>query len=164
MPVDVTIFTDQHRLGAAERALAAVNFTPSIGCDGLAWVPPAGPPRIIEPDLRSAIAARDIEITRQDEKIKGLQKALAASDDSAFNRGHTQGFDKARRKNEEEAAELRRRITVRDDHIKELEGSALSLKNKELVSECGAVHARVKALEEQIRNLKNALGSSASPG
>lgn len=126
MPIDHTIFTDQHRLGAAERALTSAKWVPGLNCEGLVWQPPLGQPPSLDYHL-------------------------------AFDRGVAAGI--AREKDSQGAKDrpLEAEIAKRDEQIKALQESELLRKNAALLNEIGAKAARVKALEEQVANLKHQL-------
>lgn len=86
MPVDHTIFTDQHRLGAAERALTSAKWVPGLNCEGLLWQPPLDDHLAFDRGVAAGIArekdsqeAKDrsleAEIAKRDAQIKALQES-----------------------------------------------------------------------------------------
>lgn len=127
MPIDHTIFTDQHRLGAAERALTSIQWVPALNCEGLVWQPPLGQPPLGQPP--------------------------SLNETDPFDRG----VASEKRRNALECEALRSEIAKRDEQIKALQESELLRKNAALLNEIGAKAARVKALEEQVANLKHQL-------
>lgn len=101
MPIDHTIFTDQHRLGAAERALTSAKWVPVLGCDGLAWMSPLVKPPSLDDHLafdrgvaagiareKDSQEAKDrsleAEIAKRDEQIKKLQASELKRDNDAL--------------------------------------------------------------------------------
>lgn len=138
MPIDHTIFTDQHRLGAAERALTSLQWAPGLNCDGLVWQPPLGP-------LPGAAAQSEHERANAE----------------AFHRGVAAGI--AREKDSQEAKDrsLEAEIAKRDDQIKKLQASELKRDNDALIVQINEKAARVKALEAQVANLKANLNGGA---